>query len=85
MRTSGNRYTHIDIPGWQTYGEFKRRRWYGCSDAVFLVGDVGCCGSCHFDDEELGISMCWFERDGMEFDVCCKVAGAFRKLRGERY
>lgn len=77
-------FTYIDIPGWETYGEMKRRGFRWCSDAAFLVGDVPCCWACHEDADLAGYDLCGFEHDGMEFEVCCKIWGAYRKLTGRR-
>ena len=77
-------WTNVEIPGWETYGELKRRPWRWCSDAAFLVGDVGCCFTCHYDQDEFGYPICGIEFDGMEFEVCCKIMGAFKKMRGEK-
>jgi len=77
-------FTYIEIPGWETYGEFKRRPFHWCDDARFLVGDVACCFSCHYDQDEFGYEICGFEHDGVEFEVCCALSGAFDKMRNPR-
>jgi hypothetical protein len=32
-----------------------------------------CCTSCHEDDEEFGMEMCYIEAGGEEYYVCCAV------------
>jgi len=41
-----------------------------------------CCGSCHHDDEELGMELCMVKYEGQNYFVCCKIAEAVDNITG---
>lgn len=49
--------------------------------SVIAAGKTKCCISCHEDEEDYNIPLCTLEIAGFEYEVCCKVATAYKEKR----
>lgn len=55
-------------------------RWLSCQDVKEVLNnlDIGCCSSCHYDDEELGVPLSYIAlSQTSEVEVCCTVGIAW--------